>query len=102
MPFNQLRRCPSAWPTAVAVILAFVSITPAWAQFFRNSAVGGVAIDAKGVVSQPTAKATEQLRKMMHDGMQPMNAELEASTDLRRISLRGLCVAISDATADNR
>ncbi len=43
MPFNQLRLCPSAWQTAVAVILAFVSITPAWAGrgFFRNGAVGG-------------------------------------------------------------
>ena len=59
MPFNQSGRSPSHWPTAVAVILALVSSTPAGAQFFRNGAVGGVAIDADGVVSQPTAKATE-------------------------------------------
>ena len=57
MRFNQLRRCPSPWQTAVAVILACVSITPDWAgrDFFRNGAVGGVAIDANGAVSQPTA-----------------------------------------------
>ena len=57
MPISQLRRCPSPWQTAVAVILAFVSITPAWAGrgFFRNGAVGGVAIDANGVVSITTS-----------------------------------------------
>ena len=49
---------------AVSVIGLIIVTADVWAggRFFRNGAVGGVSINAEGVLSEPTVAATNGLR----------------------------------------
>ncbi len=64
--------------------------------FFRNGAVGGIAIDAEGVVREPTAEATEALRQALQERLQVVPTEM-GPMNLRKISLRQLEAALQDA-----
>ena len=102
MPFDQSRCIRAGLLTIALATFALVAARPLSAGngFFRNGAVGGVAIDANGVVSEPTTKAAEHLRKMMMDQLQDVDPELNAATELRRVSLRGLSEVITSAAAN--
>jgi hypothetical protein len=67
------------------------------AQFFRPTSVGGVKIDADGVVSNPEVGELKQLQAAWQQGLQPVPADLEAWTDLRYVSLRQLESEIAKA-----
>ncbi|HVX12925.1 MAG TPA: DUF1598 domain-containing protein [Pirellulales bacterium] len=57
-------------------------------QFFQQ-AVGGISIDAAGVLSN-AEKDHNGLRQMWLDNLQPIAGELNAPAKLRKISLRGI------------
>lgn len=66
--------------------------------FFRNGAVGGVSIDAQGVVRQPSDEERRELRQEIERRLVAVPQELDnAGPALRRISLRQLEKAIQDA-----
>src|SRR5262245_20375060 len=52
--------------------------------------VGGVSIDAAGVVSRSEADATGRLRAARERALAPLSGELLAASKLRKVSLRGL------------
>ncbi len=64
-----------------------------------QQAVGGVAIDADGVVSVQTEDDTQALREMRRDAGEQMPADLEAWTDLRAVSLKQLETKIAECAA---
>jgi hypothetical protein len=75
------------------VLLAAISIAvcnSAVAQFIRNGAVGGVMVDADGVISHPAPGDFRQLQAAWQAGMQPVPADLEKAVELRFVSLRHL------------
>ncbi len=56
----------------------------------RAPAVGGVYIDAQGVVSSPALESSESLQAVWQAGLEPVPGDLEPYTELRYVSLRGL------------
>jgi hypothetical protein len=73
---------------AVTLFLA-VATRPAEAQIFAR-AVGGVAVDVDGVVSNPEVGELKELQATWQRGLDDVPADLEAWTDLRFVSLRQL------------
>lgn len=101
---QSLRSCRVAGLAIFAVLFSqFSSPLYAGGGFFRNGAVGGVAIDASGVLSQPTVEATQSLVKAMQGRMTDVPAEAAQSTEMRKISLRQINAAIeASATKEVR
>ena len=64
-----------------------------------QQAVGGVAIDAEGVLSAPTQDDTQGLQELRHAAIEQMPADLEAWTDMRAISLKQLEAKIAECAA---
>jgi hypothetical protein len=60
----------------------------------RSGSVGGISIDAGGVVARSTADTTSKLRKVRLAALVPAGSPALASSPLRKISLRGLQDAI--------
>lgn len=74
-------------------VLAFSA--PAWAGRFRGGAVGGVTIDAEGVLRDVDAKTHSENLKTLRESMDSVSAEVDGHTKLRKVSLRGLQAAIT-------
>jgi hypothetical protein len=75
---------------AMAIAAICMTSTPVRAQFFRQPSVGGVKIDADGVVSNPQIGELKQLQAAWQKGLQHVPADLEKWTDLRFVSLHQL------------
>ena len=99
MPLQQSSFNRNLRLTLTALLLLATCSLNVWAGngFFRNGAVGGIAIDVNGVLSEPTQKAAEHLAKMMLDQVQPAGKDMAAPTELRRISLKKLAAAIAES-----
>ena len=83
---------------SLGVALVFVLSQHASAQIVQQ-AVGGVAIDADGVLSAPTQDDTQALQELRRAAIEQMPADLEAWTDLRAISLKQLEAKIAECAA---
>ena len=80
---------------ALATIV--VTTSPLSAGRFR-SAVGGVDINADGVLSEPTRQASELLVRRMKEIVQPAQGEMAAASELRRVSLRQVLALVEHAS----
>jgi hypothetical protein len=69
---------------------------PVWAGGNRVSAVGGVMVDVKGILTNATTDDTGNLRKVRLEALQAVPADLNAPTELRMVSLRRLEQAIAE------
>ena len=81
------------------IITLFVfplSLAVAGNNFFRNNGVGGVSIDASGVVRQPDVAIRAKLVERMRKDVAPAAEEMTNATSLRMVSLRGLEAAIRE------
>jgi len=65
---------------------------------FRNNAVGGISVDANGVVSQMVPADVRRFREHVEEYLDPASADMTAPVELRKISLR----AIEEALATSR
>ena len=81
---------------ALAMLLLVVAPVDAGGRF-RGGAVGGVLIDADGVVSTPEKGDRAKLIAAWQSGLDPVPANLQAYTDLRFVSLKGLEQQLADA-----
>ncbi|MEQ8847556.1 DUF1598 domain-containing protein [Botrimarina sp.] len=78
-------------PAVAAAVAAVLAASSALAGgLIRAPAVGGVYIDAEGVVTAPPAEGSEQLRAAWQAGLEPAPADLQPLVDQRFVSLRGL------------
>lgn len=68
----------------------------------RSGAVGGVAIDARGVLDRGTRETTSQLRRAWLAAMIPAQGDMARASSLRKISLRRLEAAIVDCRGQNK
>ena len=68
----------------------------------NNSVVGGVSIDASGVLLAEKEVISDQLRRELRDGLRMADSNLNKQTKLRLISLRGLEAAIMKARKEGR
>ncbi len=89
---------------SILAILAIAFLNaPAQAQTFRSS-VGGVTIDANGVLDVASSAMQKSTADMLRQKMQAVPEELGTATDLRMVSLRSLSEQIAalgvQSTAD--
>ena len=68
----------------------------------NQGVVGGVSIDARGVLLGEKEVISEQLRRELREGLQVANPNLSKQAKLRMISLRGLEAAIMKAREEGR
>ncbi len=85
--------------TLIAVPLG--GLLKAGHQIFRGGSVGGVSIDAAGIVREPNVESLKLLLEDLRKTVKPAAGELAAPVEMRKISLRGLEAAIQDALANN-
>jgi hypothetical protein len=69
---------------------------------FRNNSVGGISIDANGVVANADSESRVLLLREMRANFNPASPKMAELTELRMISLRGLEAAIADAVQNNQ
>ena len=97
MVCNFHRPQPLALVAIVTAALT-VGIFPdrAQGQFFNNrGAVGGVSVDATGVVSAPTVQQQQQLDRIRQTVLEQAPADLQGFSELRAVSLKQLDAAIA-------
>lgn len=84
------------------LVAAAIDCSFAGGFFGRGGAVGGIFIDAEGVVSAPEVGGQDQLRAKWESGLQPVPADLQQYTDLRMVSLRRLEAEIAKCRAEQK
>jgi hypothetical protein len=91
---------------ACAQALSFGQVRPFVTAFIpvigRNGAVGGVLVDAGGVVARAEIEEEDRLRKAWLAALQPISSELGRAAPLRKVSLRRLEEAIAAKVAEKR
>ncbi|MDO4569308.1 MAG: DUF1598 domain-containing protein [Planctomycetia bacterium] len=83
----------SFWSMLLAILLTFVVGGVANAQTYDDnddSSVGGVMIDAKGLLSLASVDAMSRLEKARRDALEPIAKGLDRENDARKVSLRGI------------
>ncbi len=83
-----------------AVIALAASLHAGIGGFGNQRAVGGVIIDATGVVRTATVEEENHLAELVRQRTAEAEGDLNEATDLRMISLKGLQQAIAKAKAD--
>ncbi len=86
----------------VTVVVASNQLASA-GDFLNRRNVGGISIDANGVVAQPTAADRVALKRQELKALadRPVPKAMNEGVELRMISLRGLQAAVSDALQNN-
>jgi hypothetical protein len=90
------------WLFAAGLLLAVPSAL-VWGGHLglRGGAVGGIAVDAEGVVRNVNVDARNMLRQALLKEVKPAGAEMNAPVELRKVSLKGLEAALADAQQNN-
>ena len=95
----------SAFPAA-AQLVGFNEIRPFVTSVIPvvgpGGAVGGVSVDAQGVLARSDTDAAGRLRDARLKALAPLHSELNASSSRRKISLRGLQEAIEQCRQSGR
>ena len=97
------------WQSIQVVMLLVVAFTQvliptvvfAGHAFGRNNSVGGVSIDPRGVVRQPSADARKVVLTQLRKDFKKSSAELTLPTQMRMVSLKGLAAACDDGLRNN-
>ncbi len=102
------RRVRTSGPLGIGllVLLAILSIpfAPSWAGLalnaLRTQNVGGISVDASGVVAQPLMTDGRMFQELRQRALKPIPDDLSKFTPERRISLRQLSAAITEHRSD--
>ncbi len=82
-------------PAICAAAAVIASASGAWAQYGAIRQVGGVWINAEGLLRNIETDETDQLRALREKALEPLPGGLQAACPLRKISLRRLEAAIT-------
>lgn len=104
---RRAARCPRRGSTIVAraALLAFGIATSCFGQGFGGfggQAVGGISIDAHGIVRNLDPEASQELATRRRDLLARTPDAGGRATPLRKVSLGGLCKAVADFSASGR
>ncbi|MFO0869451.1 MAG: DUF1598 domain-containing protein [Pirellulales bacterium] len=99
---NPAFRACSRWLLAGALIVGLHSaVVLAGHLGFRGGAVGGISVDAEGVVGNVNVDARRMLRQALLKEVKPAGVEMNAPVELRKVSLKGIEAALADAQQNN-
>jgi hypothetical protein len=82
--------------------MGLASLAIAGQAFFQNRAVGGVAINAEGVLEAPTVQDERDLQALRERTPIAVPAPLDEFTDLRAVSLKQIESTIARCRAENK
>ena len=96
------RLCRFFFPVCLSVLT--LSLTAHAGQFGGQSgrAVGGVMIDATGVMRSATVQELRELSNAMQQGLAPLAGDVDKKTNMRMVSLRGIQNAIVASNEQGR
>jgi hypothetical protein len=97
---SQRRLGITVWLATVALLATAASYSLAGNGISRIGAVGGVSIDAHGVVGAKIPEEAKLIREQYVKDFRPVPAELNAPVELRKISLRAIEEAVAKSQAD--
>jgi len=80
-----------------ALMASTLSLTVAHAQFVQQRAVGGIAVDAEGVLSAPSEQDQEKLDQIRLRAAENVPADLQRWTDLRAVSLKQIEAKLAES-----
>jgi hypothetical protein len=106
--FAAVRRYCSVLASAVVCALVVLPCASSYGQnnidntLGRVSAVGGVSIDAAGILKNATRDTLNQLSRLRSEAMQNIPGDLNAAVPMREVSLRRLEAAIDECTKNNK
>ncbi len=83
-----MQRVPQKLTAALAATFILCQVAWAGGGFVRNNAVGGVAIDAQGVMANPELGDPEQLAAAWTNGLDEVPGDIAQASQLRFVSLR--------------
>jgi len=95
--FKRIGTSYSALLVFGAVLLGMTCSSHAGFDFFGRRAVGGIAINAEGLISEMTRGDIEAIRRARIRATQEIPEGLERGVKLRKVSLRDLQQAIADS-----
>ncbi len=78
-------------------VLSFVTAIHAGIGFGNRQSVGGVVIDASGIVRTATLAERQELADLVRQDLEPLRGDLREATPMRMLSLKGLQQAIVDS-----
>ena len=87
---------------SLVVVLAFCFVGQQSSAQIVQQAVGGVAIDANGVVNAPTEQDNLVLQKLRRTAVEQAPADLATWTDLRAVSLKQLEAKLAECAANDQ
>ena len=76
------------WFLAAALCLALATDGQGGGGFIRGGAVGGVKIDAEGVLANPTVSDLQDLQAAWQAGLEAIPGEMDDPSELRFVSLK--------------
>lgn len=97
---SQRRLGITVWLATVALLVSAASYSLAGNGISRIGAVGGVSIDAHGVVGAKIPEEAKLIREQYVKDFKQVPAELNAPVELRKISLRAIEEAVAKSQAD--
>jgi len=83
--------------TALAVTVILSGQFAAAQTFTNQRSVGGIAIDANGMMENAQQDALGELNKLRTEALQALPEDLSKSCKMRKVSLRGLALAVENA-----
>jgi hypothetical protein len=86
---------------ACAAVLGAAGTASAQCFGFRGNNVGGISVDAKGVVAEPNMDGNRALLQILKKDVRKPAADLSRPAELRVVSLKGLEAAVADAVKNN-
>ncbi|QEG34085.1 DUF1598 domain-containing protein [Bythopirellula goksoeyrii] len=95
--FSTRYRCPVF---VLALGLAWSLATAELSAQFVQQAIGGIAVDAEGVVQAPTVEDEAALAKMRESALAEVPEDLQAFTDVRAVSLKQLEAEVAKHLAE--
>ena len=97
---SQRRLGITVWLATVALLVTAASYSLAGNGLSRIGAVGGVSIDAHGVVGERIIEEVKEIRAQYVKDFKQVPAELNAPVELRKVSLRAIEEAVAKSEAD--
>ncbi len=87
---------------ALAALLSTEAVAQNWGGGYYNRAVGGISIDAQGMVQNIAPDQLGHLTKMWSKALGGLPIEVDTFSPMRKVSLRGLEAVLRDCIEQNK
>ncbi|MBN2577987.1 MAG: DUF1598 domain-containing protein [Pirellulales bacterium] len=98
----MLRKSYPVWFLVLGLFLSGAWQTTVYGQYYYPQAVGGVSINAQGILENAQPDMVGKLAKLWAETLQPVPREMKELVELRKISLRSLDAALQECAQQKK